>query len=120
MDSEYLLADGLDPRPDLAQDHRAWVILFQSARALYPPEHDGLHVAATLNGFRCLGCRLTVVSGKDGRARLRLLRGQEDYLVQEKYTAATKEYLDPIRAEVIMVFNEASRRWQEAHGLSRI
>ena len=99
-----LLADGLDPRPDLVQDHRAWVVLLQTATELYPENRNILKV---LDGFRCLGCQLIV--GHDGA--LKMLRGSEDYAKEEDYQRDRERYLVPIKAELMAVFAEASKRW---------
>ena len=97
-----LLADGLDPRPDLVQDHRAWVVLLQTAQELYPNDRN---ILKTLDGFRCLGAELVVT----GNGTLRMMPSKEQ--PKEEHEADRARYLMPIEKELRAVFLEASTRW---------
>ena len=95
-----LLSDGLDPRPDLIEDHRLWVVLLQVADEMYP----NTDVRPNLNGFRCMGARLNVTD-----KGMHMIGGLGEYS-EEEYAADRKEYLMPIEKELRAVFAEASKR----------
>jgi|SRR6056297_128582 len=66
-----------DPRSDLKQDHKLWVLVLNQAEKL---DHD---LYCILHGYRCVGTRLKEVDGI-----LKLKKGEE----WEKYWVDDKEY----------------------------
>lgn len=81
---------GIDPRPDLDGDSRAWVALLALARA-----HDGAEPRGVFGGLhylRCLGARL-----QSGARGLRIAAGEID---AREYAEARQELLLPRAALV--------------------
>src|SRR5690606_13770921 len=59
-------ATDLDPRPDLAEDHRQWVAVLSMAW------HRDRDLWGLLHGLRCGGARLETRRASDGREMFRL------------------------------------------------
>ena len=92
--------DLIDPRPDLTEDHRLWVVLLEEAlRHPNPKRRDAPYWI--LQGLRCLGAHLEMVNG-----RLKM-SGGEDEAEYERHRA---EYLAPRTALFTTILTDASRR----------
>ncbi|MHB1296847.1 MAG: hypothetical protein ACYC4R_17870 [Anaerolineae bacterium] len=87
----------LDPRPDLAEDHRLWLALLECAVARADATGEPFW---TLHGFRCLGARLTL----SGRGTLVMHAGEMD---AQDYQQARARYLTPMLATLKATFAEA-------------
>lgn len=94
--------DIIDPRPDLTEDHRLWVVLLEEAlRHPNPRVHDAPYWI--LQGLRCLGAHLELVNG-----RLKMSGGES----QEEYEQHRRNYLLPRAALFTQILTEASERCQ--------
>lgn len=93
-------ATDLDPRPDLAEDHRDWLAVLVMCR------HDK-QLFGLLHGLRCGGTRLEVREGKRGPYyRLDYSALLEEWSEDE----LRREWLEPNRAAI----TEALRRGLQA------
>jgi len=97
MSPDYEL---IDPRPDLTEDHRLWVVLLEEAlRHPNPKVRDAPYWI--LQGLRCLGAHLDLVKG-----RLKMSGGED----AEEYERRRAEYLIPRGALFAAILTDASRR----------
>lgn len=87
----------LDPRPDLAEDHRLWQALLEAAVAHADAAGEPFW---TLHGFRCMGTRLAL----SARGTLQMEAGE---MGAEDYRQARARYLTPMLATLKAVFAEA-------------
>src|SRR5690625_2175302 len=90
----------LDPRPDLAEDHRQWVVVLAIAWYKDRQLHGDLH------GFRCAGARLERMRGRNGREFLKL--NYEALLTTWDKVQLVKGWLEPNKAGMKDVFDRAT------------
>jgi hypothetical protein len=88
----------LDPRPELRLDHTCWEMLLEVALSRSDSRGEPYH---TLEGFRCLGARLTPAAGSG----LRLQRGE---IVAQEYEGLRARYLEPQLVRLQAKFREAA------------
>lgn len=89
-------AGGLDPRPDLAEDHALWEALLLHARAGEGDDPESLYGA--LDGLRCLGARLAMVNG-----HARLFRGE---IGDNEYQALRDRWLRPHHERLVWLLGK--------------
>lgn len=95
-----------DPRPDLAEDHFAWVNVLITAHQIDPYRRTAKSVFGLLHGLRCEGARLQKL--ENGRPKL-------DYepLLKEnggrfERTVLLEKWLEPVKKEIGTVFRRAA------------
>lgn len=96
----------VDPRPDLAEDHRLWLAVLILAERIDKELHGVMH------GLRCAGCRLEIVQGRQGpHLKLDYRPALEDWPEVE----LRRQWLDPRRERIRALFREALRakEWAE-------
>jgi len=108
-----------DPRPDLTADHDRWQALLEAAYRHDGQDPHGVHGA--LNGIRCCGARLEVMTaaGKappsaGARPGWRLVRGDE--LTEAEYQRLRVTYLAPHTEALTRLLNAPPAVGERSHG----
>jgi len=97
-------ATDLDPRPDLAEDHRQWVAVLSMAW------HRDRDLWGLLHGLRCGGARLETKRASDGREMFRLdYRPLLDVWSEKELRS---QWLEPYREAMKRLFADAPELMQ--------
>jgi len=95
---------GIDPRPDLAEDHLHWTVLLHYAKdSVDDPELEAYHI---LRGVRCLGARLQYQN-----STLHILRSAEIEI--EEWRDIRARYMIPMREALSLVLTRTAEKMRE-------
>lgn len=96
-----ILLRHLDPRPDIKFDHLDWGDMLQNC-LVWDGLQDGEKLWGVLHGLRCGGARVQRVPKSE--MGFKLLPGNEDWKKDADWQRVRKEYLDPVKEDLISLF----------------
>jgi hypothetical protein len=94
----------LDPRPDLASDHKHWEHILANAKSMYnedKPVNDAgkTSLFKIMHGLRCGGARL-----EETLQAYKLHPGEEEFVNPQEWVKTKQRWLDPVKDDLVALF----------------
>ena len=95
--------NNIDPRSDLALDHRHWVRILTNAQAMYDEDkiinNSKTSLFKILHGLRCGGAKL-----EETKQSFKLHPGTEDWVVAGQWDKVRHQWLAPVKVDLAKLF----------------